>query len=276
MWRNKYGIFKVISTWFDLLPQILDQWRVFIGYGMVFTVFSALLNRWTYACRGSLSGYWCYLPTQNGLLTFISAGVFYLLGMYLFISFIVDFYQGIAQKQKFHLSSIAEFSKQKFKNLAVVFIFLMLLILPSAVFVYIINKSANLDWRVEFLYFTIAFIMFMIALLTMRCSGGVAYYFNQGYVSIRRIYTQTSGRAYVGIFSFLILMLICADFNMTMIYYFNRLLTDYNSLWTALFSDFADIVLKLFYVSLFLILYQAQYLRLEENSASENAQNKEE
>lgn len=267
--KNKYGAIRVINRWFDLIPQIFKQWRIFINYAAAFTILSAVLNRWTYSCHGKLTGYWCHWYAGNTAVLIGAAVVFYILALYLLFSFSDDFYKGLLQNSVFKIKDVFSITPQRLKSIAVPFMFWGVIICSAALFAYILNKPANPDWRVEFVWFLIIFACFVITLLTLRCFGGMAYYFNERHISFRKIYRLTENRAYVGIFSFLALVIVCSSFNLSSMRYFDKFVENHNYLVTAVFTDFLDCVVKLFYFSLFLVLSQAEYIQMKEREKDE-------
>ena len=269
--KEKYGAIKVINCWFDLVPEIFKQWRIFMCYATVFTVLSAVLNRWTYACHGKLTGYWCHWYVDNSIVLIGAAVVFYLIALLLLASFGSEFFKQLQKNSVFKAKDIIMITSQKLKSMAVIMAFFGVIICAVALFAYILNRPANPDWRAEFIWFVILFSSFVTVLLIMRCFSGMAYYFNEKNIPFCKIYKLTEGHAYVGIFSFLVLVMICSSFNLSTMRYFGRLMENHNYLITAVLTDFLDCVAKLFYFSLFLILSQAEYLSLKEEQKDEKA-----
>ena len=264
---NKYGAIKVINRWLDLLPQIFKHWPLFVNYAAVFTLLSVLLNRWTYACHNNLVGYWCYWYAGSLTLSVAATVLFYVIAFYLLASFSDDFYKSLQQNRSVSFKEIFVVSASKFKSVGIVLLFWGMLIASTGLFAYIINKAPNPDWRIEFMWFILVFSCFVTALLIMRCFGGMAYCYNEHRLPFSEIYELTRDRAYVGIFSFLILIMMCSSLNLSAIRYFDKLVENHNYLWAALVSDFGDSILKLFYLALFLMLSQAEYLQMKEKKA---------
>lgn len=286
---NKYGAIKVISRWLEIIPQILVQWRVFLYYAFVLTIVSAVSNRWTYACHGHSGGFWCYWYNSNNtayissiLLSFFT--IILVLGMFSF-----DFYSGLITNTPIKCKKIYAISKEKIKSgmvfLGASIIFIILLgviayiinppgledvlnyILHQWNFSHILLHGANENWQIELIFFTIAFIGIMIPLLFMRCFAVVAYWFNEKRAPFTELYEKTFSRAYVGIFCFLLLALLCTVQHLSIINYFNKFVENHNYLIVAFFSEYCNNLLILLYVSLFLLLSQAEYLQLKVDEA---------
>lgn len=276
---NRYGIFRVISRWMDLLLQMFGVWRVWLGYAAVLTVLSAILNRWSYSCAEGLSGWWCYLSEQNGSIWLGSVILWLIIAFYLYCLFANDFYDNFLKRRSFRFADIFTVSKQRLKAVGMFFACLLGVIIPCAILIYILNPvkipqwhGANPDWRIELIYFTTAFICMAIPLIIMRCAGGIAYFFNEGYIPFRKLYNLTFSRAYVGIFSFLLLVLLCVNLQIGVMRYFIKLTFNYNFLTTAVVTEFCNNVMILFYISLFLCLFQAEYLVLKEKEEYDAAE----
>lgn len=275
---DKYGIIRVVSRWLDLLPKLIGMWRIFIGYAAVLTVCAIVLNRWSYACHGEATGFWCNWYGSGAeadlitiILWIISAFCFYCL-------FAADFYKNLISPSNFKLSDIFVISKQKLRSLGIFFGFLTVIIICCGILIYIINPThipswhgANPDWRIEFLYFTVAFICTAFPLLILRCSGIIACFFNEGSFPLKKIYDLTFGRAYVGIFCFFLLVLFCLNMHVSIMHWFNRITNNYNFLLTAFVTEFGNNLMLLLYVSLFLLLFQSEYLVLKGTQAETGA-----
>ncbi len=276
---NKYGIIRVVSRWLDLLPQILVSWRVLFGYAAALTVLSAVLSRWSYTCAEKINGYWCFLSENNGEWWLGSVLLWTVGAFYLYCLFAGDFYDNILSRRKFRITDIFAVSKQRLRSVGMFFACLLCMIIPCIILIYILNPmklptwhTSNPDWRIELIYFTIAFVCMSIPLIIMRCGGGIAYFFNEGHIPFRKVYDLTFNRTYVGIFSFLLLTLLCVNLQMGVMRYFMKLENSYNLLTTAVVTEFCNNVMLLFYISLFLLLFQAEYLVLKEKEECDKLQ----
>lgn len=268
---NKYGTMRVMSRWIDLLPQILKVWRVLTGYAVALTLLSAVLSRWSYTCLEISNGFWCHWFSNSDALLFGSTALWNIVAFYLFCLFACDFYANMLNRRSFKFNDIFSVSKQRLKSVGIFFACLVGFIIPCMILIYILNPmkfpmwhTANPDWRIELIYFTVAFICMAIPLTMMRCGGGIAYFFNEGHIPFRKVYNFTFSRAYVGIFSFLLLALLCINFQLGIIRYLTRISVDHELLVTAVFTEFCNNFMILFYISLFLLLFQAEYLVLKE------------
>lgn len=261
---KKYGIIRVINRWLDLLPQIFKRWRLFLNYAAVFTILSAVLNRWTYSCHGDLTGYWCYWYAGSFALSLGATVLFYIAAFYLLASFSDDFYKSLRQTDAISFKDIFSISSSRVKSCGIFLLFWGLLACSTGLFAYILNKPANPDWRIEFIWFILVFSCFVTALLIMRCFGAMSWYFNEQHLPFSKIYELTRDRAYVGIFSFLILVMMCSSINLSVMRYFDKLVENHNYLWAAIVSDFGDSMAKLFYLALFIMLSQAEYFQMKE------------
>lgn len=280
---NKYGTIRVIGRWLDLLPQTLVVWRVFVGYAAALTILSAVLNRWSYTCSEGFGGFWCRWFNDNSALLFGTTALWGLVSFYLYCLFAHDFFENMLGRRKFQFKDIFSLSKPRIKSVAIFLFCVLGIAIPCMILIYILNPmklqmwhTANPDWRIELIFYTIAFICMAIPLLIMRCAGGIAYSFNEGHIPFRKIYEFTYNRAYVGIFSFLLLMLLCANLHLNVIRSLNKLAEHYNFLVTAVLTEFCNNFMILFYFSLFLLLFQAEYLVLKAKEAELEANKEEE
>lgn len=286
---NKYGTIRVVGRWLDIIPQILVQWRVFMYYAFVLTIISIVSNRWTYACHGHSGGFWCYWYNGSNIAYICSVLLSFLAIISVFGMFASDFYKGLVAYKPLGYKEISAVDKEKIKS-GMIFVGATLLFgVLLGIIAYIVNPpelekilnyvlkqwnlppillhGANENWQIEFIFFLIAFICLMIPLLFMRCFAVVAYWFNEKRASLAQLYEMTFDRAYVGIFCFLLLALLCTVQHLSIINYFNKLIENYNYLTVAFFSEFCNNLLILLYLALFLLLSQAEYLQLKANQA---------
>ena len=290
---NKYGTIRVVGRWLDIIPQILVQWRVFMYYAFVLTIISIVSNRWTYACHGHSGGFWCYWYNGSNIAYICSILLSFVAIVWVFGMFSADFYKGLIAATPLGSKEISAFNKEKIKSGTIFLTASMILGVLLGIIAYIINPpglekilnyvlkqwnlpsiylhGANENWQIEFIFFLAAFICLMIPLLFMRCFAVVAYWFNEKKVSFAKLYEITFDRAYVGIFCFLLLSLLCTVQHLSVINYFNKLVENHNYLTVAFFSEFCNNLLILLYLALFLLLSQAEYLQLKANQAEASA-----
>ncbi|MBQ9270919.1 MAG: hypothetical protein IJ218_01465 [Alphaproteobacteria bacterium] len=270
---KKYGALGLLNRWIDLIPQIFIKWRLFVDYAAIFTFLSILLNRWTYACHDNLDGYWCYWYSGNVWASIGAAALFLIMAIYLLGAFCVDFYIDSSVAKFFKPANIVKVSVLRLKQVGAALFFWGTMFVPAALFAYILNKPANHDWHIEFMWFTLVFLCLLTVLLLMRCIGTLAHYFHTGNFAFAKIYQQTSGHAYAGIFGFLLTVMICSSLNLSVIRYFDKLMANYNYMFMAVLTDFADTLIKLFYFALILTISEAQYqlLAAQETDSADNA-----
>lgn len=277
---RKYGMIRVMSRWMDVVPQIFGAWRVLAGYAVVLTVLSAVLGRWSYTCSSGNGGFWCRLSERGDGLSIGLAILWLVCAFCFYCLFARDFYDNILKRRTFRLADIFVVSKQRLKAVGVFLACLLSVFMPCCVLLYILNPmhlpiwhTVNPNWRIELIYFTVAFVAALIPLLIMRCAGGVAYYFNEGRIPFRKLYEATFNRAYVGIFAFLLLSLLCVNLHIGVIRYFSRLAATHNLLITAVATELGNNLAMLFYISLFLALFQAEYLVIKEQEENDETEN---
>lgn len=270
MENNRYTFFSIIGTWINLLPQIIKQWGAILTYGVAITALSAAFGRWSFSCQEENIGPWCYVPSSNFALTVAFLLIFFILMCLIVAFFVYDFQQNVNLNGVFKLKDAYRFSKPKIKSALFVLGIIVGFIVPVVIAMAIINKPANPDYRIEFCYFTIMFLMFLIPLVQIRLSAGIAYFLNKGYVPLRKIFKITVGRSFIPLLLFLLLTILMLSIHMRSLGYFNYLTYHYKGFAMVMLTDFADNVLKLVCLTLFLLFFQAQYQAIEEMSITEN------
>ena len=267
---NKYTFFSVIGAWINLLPQIIKQWGAILAYGVAITALSAAFGRWSFSCQEGNTGPWCYVPSSNFAVVVAFLTIFLLLICVIIALFVHDFQQNVNRNSVFKLKDACNLSKPKIKSVLFVLGVIAGFIVPVIIAIYIINKPANPDYRVEFCYFTVMFLMFMVPLLQIRFSSGIAYFLNKGYVPMRKIFNITMGRSFIPLLLFLLLVILMLSIHMRSMGYFSYLTYRYSGFTVVVLTEFIDNVLKLACLALFLLFFQAQYLTIEKMLAAQN------
>ncbi len=264
MRKNKYTFFGVLQTWTQLIVRACRQWRIFGAYAAVITVIDAVFGNWSYSCRGDEPEFWCVTLPNNKYVVIAAMCIFYLLLTYLICAFATDLHNSLFKNSVFKSRNVFSISKQKL-NITVVLAGLFLgAAISLLVAYYIIQRPANPDFEVEFGYFLIVFVLLMIPLMMIRCAACFAYYIDTGHFALGKVYNYTSGRSYISVMMFLLLAIVLLIISMNAYGFFNRISFEYNSLTTAVATDFTDNLLKLVIVTAFLLFAQAQYIRMEE------------
>lgn len=264
---SQYSFLRVLGKWFDLLAETVKQWPIFLVYALYITLISAVFGRWTYACQQGMAADWCYVPSGNAYISVTWITAFYLLMFYLIGSFIFDIHDCMFKNSVFKWHNVWKTGKQKAKNILVICAIIISFIVSISMAVYIIRRPANPDFRIEFIFFLIAFMFLLVPMFMIRCSACFAYYMNTGSFSAAKVYDETSGKSYISVALFLLLMITVLALNMRSISSLGGLMRSYNNFGTALFTDFIGNLLVLISIAVFLMLFQAQYVQMEKDIA---------
>ena len=265
---SQYSFLRVLGKWFDLLAETVKKWQIFLIYALCITFLSAVFSRWTYACQQGAAAAWCYVPSANVYLSVVWIAVFYLLMFYLIGSFVFDIHNCSFKNSVFKWQNVWKIGKHKAKNILVICAIIISFIISISLAIYIIRRPANPDFRIEFIFFLIAFMFLLVPMFMIRCSACFAYYMNTGSFSAAKVYDETSGKSYISVVMFLLLMIIVLALNMRSISSLGNLMHNYNNLGTALFTDFIGNLLMLVSIAVFLMLFQAQYIQMEKGIAA--------
>jgi hypothetical protein len=261
---KRFSFLGIVFNGFRLWYQGLNSFNVVAAYSGVLTFIALIFGRMSYSCNEDVSGWWCYSGPQKETLLVAFIIAYLLLVLFTVFSFIYDFYACAFNKQKFTLRNIISPTKIKLKSIGLLLIILAVLCL-SGVFAYmILNKPANADWRIEFMWFVLTFSLCMLPLLTMRLISAVGVYLESGHLPpLSVVYAKTTGHGHSPIISLLIFILLVAviHFNISReISVYNRL---YNYFPLALFLDFLANCFIFSYFSLFVSFVRAQQELLE-------------
>jgi hypothetical protein len=245
---SKYTLLRTIGRFFSLTYKSLDTWRVLLFYGAVITALTS-------------GFYLVYMCDKRSLQCFISMNaVVILLLIFAGFCYLYDFYQCAFKNTVFKIADVVKFDKPKIKSLCFLAGYFFSFIISGAASWLIIAKPANPDWRIEFIYFTIFFAFCMVPILAMRFSAAPAFYFdNQKMPSLKYLFLQTSGRSYIGIIGFLLVMLLLSLLNLYLYGYGKRIFSALpTSVTFSVLNTFFNTLVMLFTVSVLFCFFEAQ------------------
>lgn len=245
---TKYTLLRTIGHFFTLIYKSFSAWQVMLFYGAVIT---ALTNAF----------YLVYLCAENSLRCFVATNALViLLLVFVGLCYLYDFYQCAFKNTVFKIENVIKFDKAKIKSLCFLVGYIMCFVVSAAISWFIFVKPANPDWRIEFMYFTVFFAFCMVPVLAMRFSAAPAFYFNnQKMPSPKYLFIQTSGRSYIGIVGFLMVMLILSVMNLYFYGYGKRIFSVLpDSVTFSVLNTFFNTLVMLFTVSVLFCFFEAQ------------------
>ena len=251
-----YTFFNVFSKTVVLLSNSLNQWKIYLSYAATLAIIGFLFNFWNNSCLQNPLGFVCseYIGIASLILQII-------LHLMLFLLFAINLYSSLIKHIEFSLWQIFSLNCTKLRQIGFLFFYIISLSVPWLIVVILIKNPANPDWRIEFVYFMITFVMGLVPLLAMRFSASIGYYMqNMHYPKLSQLYNITIGKSYIGIIGFLIIMQIFVIVNIKMLSVFNHV---ENASVMLLFTYFADYLFKLFFVAFALLFCQAQHEIIE-------------
>lgn len=245
---------SILMRLFKLGRYVFDCWRPTVVYAGLLTLLVLLARSIGKECMDADGG-WCGVILQNWL--FVPLFILYLaLYTHLFLAFAADFYAAAFAGEKFTLGQLWRRNKEKWYQEMFLLGYLLGFLLSFAVVLKLLVQPANPDWRVEMVYFTVIFGLFMLMLFLMRIAAMVSRYLATGHSDWRQIYQQTSGRAYVGIILFLLMLALILLCSLRLNVWAN-VLTDSVPFLMPLFY-FVKIYMQLTFVALMLTFFRAQ------------------
>lgn len=271
MKKNNYSIINLIFTTFSLCKEAIKYWKIPAIYS-IFLVFTAIaFSRWTYSCNSDEMEFWCYNMPNNKYIVYSSILIYSIIYLYLLFSSTYDLYNSMFKNSVFKTKNILKNTKEKIKSSMFLTIFFILLLIPMIIAFKILIKKPNPIWQIEFIYFTIMFIMFFAPLITIRLSSSVAYYFDTlKFPKFIEIFKHTSGKAYVAIFTFLFLILIINIFYMKIMGYMLPFTNSNKSFFISFTAEYIDAFYKI--ISIFVIfLYFCAQKQILDNLSEDNA-----
>ena len=257
--KRRYKLLNALGKTIALTWKLLDYWYVLLIYAGLLTCVSLIFKRWSYSCLTEQLPSWCYTFSDNpvGLIAYFVA--YYTCVCTVIFSFGYDIYKAAFKQEPFKIKDIFCFDKPKLKTIGMSFCSIFALIFPIALAVYLINRPAVPIFEIELIFFTIVFSCALLSVLFIRLSSFIGYYMNDGRMpSLIKLFHRTSGKAYVALVSFLVILLIMCISQIRLI----GALTNFNEhdlFYTTVVSEYFDYAVKLFFFGLFLASFRAQY-----------------
>lgn len=245
---TKYTLLRTMGRFFTLIYKSFNAWRVMLFYGAVIT---ALTNGFYLVYLCAENSFSCFMTTNATVILLVTfAGLCYL----------YDFYQSVFKNTVFKIENVIKFDGAKIKSLCFLAGYFLSFIISGAASWLILVKPANPDWRIEFVYFTVFFAFCMVPVLAMRFSAAPAFYFNnQKIPSPKYLFMQTSGRSYIGIVGFLMVMLILSVMNLYFYGYGKRIFSALpDSVTFSVLNTFFNTLVMLFTISVLFCFFEAQ------------------
>ncbi len=250
----KYSMLGILIRLFKLGRYIFDCWRPTAVYAALITLIALIMRGIGTECIDADGG-WCGIILQNWFFIplFVLGTALY---THLFLAFAVDFYDEVFMEHKFTFKQLWRRSKEKWHQELFLLGYFLGFLLSFALVLKLLMQPANPNWRIEMVYFSIIFGLFVFILFLMRIAAAVSRYLSTGHSDWRQIYKQTSGRAYAGIILFLLILALILLCSLRLNIWFN-VLSSTVPLLTALFC-FIKIFMQLIFTALMLTFYRAQ------------------
>lgn len=251
---QKYSMLGILIRLFKLGRNIFDCWRPTVAYAVLLTLVALIVRGIGTECIDADGG-WCGIILQNWLFIplFVVCMAFY---THLFLAFAVDFYDEAFMDCKFTFKQLWRRSREKWWQELFLLGYLVGFLFSFALALKLLLQPANPNWRIEMVYFSIIFGLFVFMLFLMRIAAAVSRYLSTGHSDWRQIYTQTSGRAYAGIIFFLLILALILLCSLRLNIWFN-VLSSAVPLLTALFC-FIKIFMQLIFTALMLTFFRVQ------------------
>ena len=265
---RKFRLSQAIGLTLKNVWKILDYWYVFLLYAGILTLISLLFRRWSYSCLKASPHNWCFVYPNNTIEVYAYLTIYYICVCFIVFSFGYDVYNAAFNHIKFKLKNILAFNKERLKCIGFYFVSITLWMAPVMLAFYIFIRPAIPDFATEFGLFLVVFSCMVFSLLYIRVSAFIGYYLNNLKMpSLSKIFKATSGRAYVSIVLFLVMLLIVCVIQLRTIGSLTKLNEEDTFLMTIL-AEYIDYVIKLFVFGLFLSSFRAQADLLQQEEVS--------
>lgn len=259
---------KIIWKTLTLINDISAQWRTFLWYAFVLTMVTGILGQWTFSCQINQASWWCYTSNLNGMEYIIYALVL-LLQIFLWLSFCCDISVQSKYQQRFDFLSFVKFNKEKLSKIGVVLGACLLFISGPLICFAIVQKKANPDWRIEFIWFILAFACCWLPFLVLRFSAAISYLLDNGKApSLKKVWQQTNNKNFSIIVPFCLLLLVSNLLIVKVSMWLRSFLAAQNNIATSFICEFINNLVILLVVAMLTMLLRAiQKIFLPENSS---------
>lgn len=246
--NSKYTLIRTVTRFFILVYKSFDSWPLMLSYAALCTIINYILKLGESLC--SETSVQCLLGVNISMLLLLA---------FVFISYCFDFYQVTFNNSVFKAKSLISFSKEKMKSCVFVLCYLLDFIVSISIAYFILKKTANHDWRIEFIYFILFCIFCIIPIMLMRFSTIVSCYLNNQIIpKIKSLYNETSGRSYIGIVGFLFVVLILSLLNLQAYGFEYGIMKKYSAVGIVALVNFFDFIVKLFCINVLICFSEAQ------------------
>lgn len=211
------------------------------------------------------SRFWCHSLANNIYIFSVQTG----LSFVIIISFIYDLYYVMFKNTVFKIKNCVLVTPKKLRSILLLAFYILLYLIAGVVSWVIFAKPANPVWYIEFGYFTIMFCFALLPLFLMRSFVGISLYLQDGTIpSLQYIFQATSGRSYIAIVGFLLLILTGTIFFAHTDIYLRHLYLKYDYFAVAVAGEFICYLAILGIFSLLLCFSRAQHELLDEEKSA--------
>ena len=258
---------KILWKTLTLIGEVFAQWKTFLWYALILTSITGILGQWTFSCQINQASWWCYASNIKGI--YIIYVLVLLLQIFLWSSFCCDISTQSKYQQQFDFLSFLKLNKEKLIKIVVILGSCLTFIAGPVICFTIVQKKANPDWRIEFMWFILAFASCWLPFLVLRCSAAISYLLDNGKMpSLKYVWQQTKDKNFSIIVPFCLLLLISNLLIIKVAMSIRSLLVEQNNVVTSFICEFINNLVILFIAAMLTMLLRAiQQIFLPENSS---------
>lgn len=198
----KFTFPKLVWKTLSLFQNSFEHHKAIAFYALIMTVISLAFGQ-NYSCDMMNPAWWC--PNLTSAMFFVDK----FLMLCVIFAFFVDFYDIEFNGKKFSLKNIISLERGRLKKIGLLFLVLLLLIFSLVMVVAMVTKEPNPNWKIEFIYFLIAFACCWVPFLIVRMAGAVGSYMANGkFPSLKLIWKQTTDKSFSIVFAYGVILLL--------------------------------------------------------------------
>lgn len=254
---RKYTLLRTVGRFFSLIAKSFKAMSLTMFYSAVIIGISLAFYTTRYCGIGNIG---CGIAISTAVSLIIAISV---------LGYLYDIYCTMFKNSVFKITDILKFDAAKIKSVGFLIAYIMCYVISGYISWKILQKPANPDWRIEFIYFTVFFVFCLVPIMAMRFSVVVAFYLNeQKTPSLKKLYDATEGRSYISIVGFLFVLLLLSVFNLYLSGAIDRVISSV-SVVAGVLKIYLIILVLLSELSFILCFFEAQRQLITESMPPE-------
>lgn len=263
----KFTFPKLVWNSLSLFQNSFKHYKVIAFYALVMTAISLIFGQ-NYSCNMGNPAWWC--PDLTTAMFFTDK----FLMLCVIFAFFVDFYDIEFNSEIFSIRNIVSLKRSRLKKIGILFLLLLLIIVSFVIIFAMVAKEPNPNWKIEFIYFLIAFSCFWVPFVIVRLAGAVAYYLtNEKLPSLKAMWVQTTDKSFSIVFTYGVVLLVLNFITFQLNILLKVFLYKNFYFVTAVAVDFAANYIVCLYALMIMMIMRSQFEIFQPKNSSPSDEN---